>query len=243
MLRVAVGLSVLITLMASIVGVQPEPELQEPTTIQHVVIASLPQTQPQPTPTSEVVVPASVSSAAPTPAPTPQPTSVPTPTVDQAWGDLQPSLDMAWGRDTAQTVALLETFLHTFPDYQPARAKLYAALLASADAAQREGQPQLAVQALERARQLLPDRSEADAALARLTPTPTAIAPERRAVVTQPQPAQALPVTRPTSTPVRAVPTPRPAVPTPRPAVTTRPATVPQPQPTPTKVPFSVPVR
>jgi len=68
-------------------------------------------------------------------------------------------------------VALLDAYLAQFPDDQTAREKMYAALLARADDQARAGQTDAAVVDLTRAQKLLPERGEAGAALARLTPT------------------------------------------------------------------------
>jgi hypothetical protein len=186
---------------------------------------------PVPTPAAipTVVLPV----ATPTPiVPTPAPTS----TDAQVWQALQPQLDAAWGSDTPRTVAILDEFLARFPDYEAAREKLYAALVASGRDLVDGGDSDQAVDPLERARLLFPTRGEAVDELTSLTPTPEPAA----ARPVQPAPA---PAARPASggavasapPPVPARP-PAPAPPTPAP-----PPVVQVAAPTPTKVPFAPP--
>jgi hypothetical protein len=185
-----------------------------------------------------------VAEAAPAPTPVAVaaiPTPVPTPTSGQIWQTLQPQLDAAWGSDTPQTVAVLDEFLARFPDDEVARDKLYAALVATGRDLVSEGDAAQAVDPLERARVLFPERAEAVDVLASLTPTPapavTRPAQPAPAAVRPVQPAPA-PVVRP-STGGGTAASARPPTPTrpPAPAVV-RPPVVQVAAPTPTKVPF-----
>jgi hypothetical protein len=191
-----------------------------------LALAPEPVQQPAEAPTLVSVAPTlapTVATPAPRLAPTPAPTQVSTPLPTAAptlvpvvaeWQALQPALDAAWGRDTPRTLALLDDFAARFPNDPTARDKLYAALVAQAQDLADSDQLDAAAEALSRAQTLLPERSEANAALARLTPTP----------------------------PVRPVAPPRPVAPAVRPApVAPAPAAPRQPAPTPTKVPFVFP--
>jgi hypothetical protein len=160
-----------------------------------------------------------------TPLPTPVPTLEPTPTVAQAWAELQPDLDSVWGQDTPRTIALLNGFVARFADFAPAREKLYAALIASGVELARAGETDAAEQQFGRARALMPERGEAAATAQALTPTPT----EAPAVANVSQPSQAIEPARAAPTPVRAPP-PNPAR-----------AVVPPAPATPTKQPFRPP--
>jgi hypothetical protein len=183
---------------------------------------------------------AQVAIAEPTaqPPPTPSPTSVPTPSADQIWADMQPRLDAVWGLDTPATIAILDEFRAQFPDYQPARDKLYAALVASAADETGDGALQDAAELLTRAAGVDPERLEARLALQALTPTPTPVPPAEEqlpAVPSVPSRPPSLP-TRPLPPPVRLAP-----VPAPRPTVAPPPPQPQGPPPTPTKVPFRPP--
>ena len=136
--------------------------------------ASTPETAPAavpavaPTPTAQLAV---QQATAPTPTLAVPPTATSLPNAAAVWDVVRPQLDRAWGRDTPGTVTLLDTYLAQFPDDQTAREKMYAALIAHADDQARAGQTGAAVGDLTRAQKLLPERGEAGAALARLTPT------------------------------------------------------------------------
>jgi len=164
---------------------------------------------PAPTVTS---APTATAAASPTPAPSP------TPTVDQLWELLLPRLDPLWGHDWPQAIGLLEPFRARFPDFAPARDKLYAALVSYGADLIAAGTPEQAVDPLERAQAVDPQRGEAGAALLALTPTPTPEPPPPPAPVR-------LPPRRPTPAPVRPAP----------------PAPVAQPTAPPRKTPFVPP--
>jgi hypothetical protein len=193
-----------------------------------------------PTPTAEP----RATLATPTPAP------APTPSVDQAWTALQTDLEAAWGTDTPRTIALLDAFLTRFPGHAAAREKLYAALVSSAADLSSAGEPDRAAQRLEQARDLIPSRGEALAALAGLTPTPVPVPVHLQPApaVVQPNQPPAPPVARgPVSTRASA-PAPAPASrvssvrpPAPPPARPAAPAAAQPAAPTPTKVPFVPP--
>jgi hypothetical protein len=170
-----------------------------------------------------------------------------------AFSVLLPQLDAAWGADTPNTVHLLDDFLARYPDYAPAKDKLYAALIAHADELRDAGEIDAAVTEAQRASSLLPDRAEAQSVLDSLAPTPVSestIEPDQP-TITQ-APAESDSVQSPATTrnvasqPARVLPTPAPR-PTPRsvPAVDTQPvggsAQVATPVPLPTKVPFIPP--
>jgi hypothetical protein len=160
----------------------------------------------------------SAPAATATSAPAATATVQPTPTVAQAWADVQPELERVWDTDTPRTVAVLDGFLARFPDYPPAREKLYAALISSGVELARAGETEAANQRFEQAQTLLPERGEAAAARRAIEPTPTQAPPPR--VPAQPAP--------PPVTQVRPQPAPPPPV-------------VVVPVPTPTKQPFSPP--
>ena len=140
--------------------------------------SSLAQQAPAATPTAVAAAQVASSTAiptvavvAPTPTVAPPPTATSLPSAAATWDLVRPQLDRAWGLDTPGTVTLLDAYLAQFPDDQTAREKMYAALLARADDQARAGQTDAAVVDLTRAQKLLPERGEAGAALARLTPT------------------------------------------------------------------------
>jgi hypothetical protein len=93
------------------------------------------------------------------------------PSADDVWQATLPTLDALWGVDTSQTIGLLDDFLDRFPDYSPAKDKLYAALVAHADELASAGERVAAAEQLRRAAELLPSRGEAVLALVVLTPT------------------------------------------------------------------------
>ena len=157
-------------------------------------------------------------------------------TSEQAWQDLQPRLDASWATNTPETITLLEGFLAEYPSVALAREKLYAALLANGNDLVSAGDPSAGAEQLTRAAELLPDRPEAQAALASLTPTPTSTP-----TATLVSAAGVSPPPTATATPRSAEVTSRrapaaPVAPAPAPV---RPAANP---PTPTKVPFRAPV-
>jgi hypothetical protein len=156
----------------------------------------------------------------------PTPAASPTPSAVDAWNALTPQLDAIWSNDTARSLALLQEFQARFPDFQPAREKLYAALIARAQSLMADGQNDAADALLRQAQELLPERGEAATVALALTPTPTPAPPTPTPV----RPA----VIAPPPAPVVRAPTPRPTAPAPPP---------PAAPPTPTKVPFVPPPR
>jgi serine/threonine protein kinase len=103
---------------------------------------------------------------------TPEPTA--TPTIDQQWTQLQPTLDRAWAAsDWPNAISLLDEFLSRATDYQPARDKLYSFLVISGKRLISDGSIENGIGELERAVKLEPARIEAREALFTLTPTPT----------------------------------------------------------------------
>ncbi|MGI9148733.1 MAG: hypothetical protein ACR2IK_19665 [Chloroflexota bacterium] len=184
---------------------------------------------------------ATAQSVPPTSTPPPPPTftatPTPSPSAEQSWAGIQSRLDTTWGVDAAASIALLSDFHDQFPDYQPAREKLYASLVASAAELAGSGAPENAAQVLTRAVALAPERGEGRAALQALTPLPTPEPPTDQEIVAPggetatPPPYRPQP---PPPTPVRSIPRPAP------PPVVRVP--VPQaPPPTPTKIPFRPP--
>jgi hypothetical protein len=195
-------------------------------------------------PAAEVAAPATPSAMASPPVgvaalePAAAPTVVtPASAQEEAWRQLVPRLDALWGADTAQTVALLEDFRSRFPDFAPAREKMYAALLAQAQDLARRGETTAAAAQLSRAAALLPDRPEAPVALRALTPTPT---PPPTPEVQQVQPPPNQPPRPPAIVLARATPVPRPITPPVQRQVAPAPAAT-VPTATPTKVPFRPP--
>ena len=129
--------------------------------------------------------------------------------------------------DWPASIDMLSAFVAAYPDYQPAKDKLYIARLFYAQALVDVGDTNDAVAQLQSAQSLQPDRHEADAALVALTPTPVPSPTPAPVVVTQPTRAVAPPVSRP----VQVAPTPvPPAVPTKPPAP--QPTVAPKAQPT-----------
>jgi hypothetical protein len=105
------------------------------------------------------------------PAPLVSTPMMPTPGTGEAnaaWARLAPQLDSTWERDWPGTIALLDGFLEQWPTYAVAQDKLYAALLADAEANLQAQQMGAGVAELERAARLLPERGEAWARLAQL---------------------------------------------------------------------------
>jgi serine/threonine-protein kinase len=114
------------------------------------------------------------------PLPTRAPTVVPTeavapaatPDAATAWIATSNSLNAVWGHDWQATLTILDAFVQKYPTYQPADDKLYAALISYGDQLAQQGDVSGAETQYQRAKALVPDRPEADAALAALTPTP-----------------------------------------------------------------------
>ena len=80
---------------------------------------------------------------------------------DADWVATLHELDGTWEQDWPRTIAVLETFIQRWPDYAPARDKLYAALVADADLDIQSGQADAGLAELKRAARLLPEREEA----------------------------------------------------------------------------------
>ncbi len=87
---------------------------------------------------------------------------------DAEWPSTLQQLDRTWEQDWPRTIATLEGFLERWPSYDPAENKLYAALVADADAHIRAGEVGTGVAELEQAARLLPGRGEVWALLSRL---------------------------------------------------------------------------
>ncbi|TME39001.1 MAG: hypothetical protein E6I75_06150 [Chloroflexi bacterium] len=253
----AVGIAVAIALGWSSLTVT-----QIPVGRHWATVAAPVRARPTPTPLSPPLSP-TPASLVPTLTPVPPPAlagpAVPLSTAltaDEAWQQLQPQLDQAWGSGPRETIALLQTFLARFPGYPPGQEKLYAALLASADGLLQQGQTEPARGELDRAQQLLPDRPEAPAVTAVLRQPPTSATGQRLAAdlaaaadqspaVNEPAVADELPVVvaapRSPSHVQPPTPQPRPVVVPAPPRSPPRAASVPASAaaPTPTKVPFT----
>jgi serine/threonine-protein kinase len=157
--------------------------------------------------------------AAPTapasPATAPAVTAAPSPAAPLAaeavWVALQPQLDAAWGTDWVRVTAVLDNYRAQYADFDPARTKLYAALVADGGQRLAQGRTAEGVAVLERARGLIPSRGEAETLLIALTPTapPATRAPAPTAVpvVSTPAPAIATsaPAPQPTTSPAATV--------------------------------------
>ena len=210
--------------------------------VQSTAAPSPPTSVPAPTPTSAVPPPTPTSAARPSTEPTA------TPGVADRWQALLPELDVVWGVDMPQAIVLLDAFVARYPEHEPSRDKLYAALVEHARALVEQGAASDAVAELTRADELLPERVEASSALAALTPTATA---PLEAQQPAPRPApraapQTAPRPAPQTAPPRIPPPPSvasrpPAAPAPQPVVVPRRAAAPPPPPTPTKMPFVPP--
>ena len=87
---------------------------------------------------------------------------------DAEWQATLRTLDATWETDWPQTIALLDAFLARWPDYPAATDKLYAALIADADAQVQAGRVDPAVTDLERAARLRPEQADAWSRLAQL---------------------------------------------------------------------------
>ena len=143
---------------------------------------------------------------------TPIPSATPSPT--DRWALTLQQIEPFWGRDWLRVIGPVEAFVVEYPDYTPAVEKLYAALVFYGQELLEQGLEADGLRVLEQARDLMPERAEAVAALEALTPTP--------------QPAQ----------PQQPVAPQRPAVRQPPIAPPRVPAAPPIPLPTATKVPF-----
>jgi hypothetical protein len=108
-------------------------------------------------------------------------------------------LELIWEKDWPRSITLTQEFLRVYPDFGPAREKLYGALVAYGDALLAQGDKDGAVQRLEQAVALLPERGEAPAMLLALTPTPVPTVP---APTVQPPPQPKAPPAKPVA-PVR----------------------------------------
>jgi serine/threonine protein kinase len=196
----------LLSRQASSAVVEPQPD----TLVDAPLPVPTPSPQPSPSPFLLLV---------PTSTPAPRPTPSQTPNAAQIWAQTSAELDRTWGTDWPRTLALLEAFRSHFSDDQASLDKLYAALVASGQALLDDGQTAEGVTQLERAQALQPERGEAPAALAALTPTPVPTATP----VPPPAPVR--------QAPPLAIATPRPPVVRPAPA----PPQPVAPPPTPTK--------
>jgi hypothetical protein len=197
-------------------------------------------------PTSALsVLPPAPTAEPPAVAATPAPPAVaPTPAAAEAWAATSLDLDRVWTAAPVEAVRLLEGFLEQYPGYPAAREKLYAALIGYGNNLADSGESAAAVQRLEQARGLFPDRPEAAAALVAMTPAPALVRASQ-----PPPPASSVQgsVSLPRSAPAPRV-TPAPAVqrrqaaPAPVQRVAPAAPVVQQrtaaPTPTPTKAPF-----
>jgi len=178
------GVQALVMLVAAVAGVAVAVAFGWSSWRQTPAVGFAPATTEVPTPTPESVL------TLPTPAGllprltplqgsaeigTPMPTVSPTAEADLAWQQMQPQLDKAWSVGPGETITLLSGFLDRFPGYPPGKDKLYTALIASADGLAEEGETTAALEELDRAQHLLPERSEAPALTVALThQTPSA---------------------------------------------------------------------
>jgi hypothetical protein len=151
------------------------------------------------------VVPTSTTVSTSTPAPTPRSAPTAAPTVDDLWRAVLVQIDPTWSRDWPKTIGLLNAFLAAQPGFAPGQDKLYAARLFYADELLAAGDVDAALEQLDAANTLLPQRPEAKQTLVALTPTATATATTPPPVfVPPPQTKPAPPVQpRPTPPPLR----------------------------------------
>lgn len=200
---VILGAVALVKLYEAAPAEQPRPveSTALPATPQRLVVA------PSPTPTRapSTVTPHPTATTAPAPTLRP-PTS--TPTADQAWSSLDAGvLGPLWnGKEWPNVVNALQAFLSTHPDHPAAKQKLYAALYNHGTQLIEQGKTDEGVEALIAADRVAPDRTEARAALRRLTPTPVPSTPTPvpPTPAPRPQPAPAAapaPISRPTQPP------------------------------------------
>ena len=94
-----------------------------------------------PSPPTAVPTPTPASAAQPSTEPTARPSTGPTatPSVADRWQALLPELDGVWGVDMPQAIVLLDAFVARYPEHEPARDKLYAALVEDARALIEQG--------------------------------------------------------------------------------------------------------
>lgn len=158
---------------------------------------------------------------------------------DQVWQSVAPLLDTLWGVDTAQIVTVLEEFRGRFPDFEPAREKLYAARLTRAAELLAVDDRDGAAKQLVSAIAMLPDRAEGQAQLLALESTVRA--PDE-SVGASAQNSGSAALNASQSQIARANAAPR-AILTPRPTLArgSAPFAASAPPPTPTKVPFHAP--
>lgn len=170
-------------------------------------------------------LPTPAPTAAPTPAPASQPTAAPTvasqvaptgapaatatPGEEQAWQRQEAALNAIWGKDWPKTIAQLTAFVKRYPNNTDAKDKLYAALISYGDQLSQAGDKAGAAAQYAAAHQVYPDRPEASAALAALTPTPVPTPAPVPPPVQQQPPAQQPPVQR---SPVQQPPAQQPQV-------------------------------
>jgi hypothetical protein len=118
------------------------------------------------------------AATSPTPSPsataTRQPSSTPTPTTAQLWERMEREvLGPNWGKDWPRVMAGLRDFLdHQDSTWQPAKGKLYSALVEYGKLLLDQQKTDEAVEQLVQARNFQPDRIEAPTLLKALTPTP-----------------------------------------------------------------------
>jgi len=102
----------------------------------------------------------------------PAPVATATPTEAQAWDVSLRQLDEVWDRDWNQVIAVIAEFRRRYPEYPPAKYKLYDAQLNYGKQLVNSGRPLDGAKQFEEARKLLPERPEAPGAILSLTPTP-----------------------------------------------------------------------
>jgi len=149
---------VLVAVLAAVLSVMLARTLLEPGPT-----LSTPVPPPTLTPgiaTREIVVALPTATIAPTRTVVPTATVAPTgtPTATEEWLVLQPQLDTAWASDWPRTIDLLHVYLSRFPEFRPAREKLFAALNAYADDLFGNGKPSDGLVQLEQAQLYAPDR-------------------------------------------------------------------------------------
>ncbi len=170
-----------------------------------VPTASTPAQNPTAAPRPVVAPTRATSTAA---QPTARLTATPLPpatlTVGQEWDVLERQLAAGWGSDWLWTIGMLDGFLADFPQHPGATLKLYGALVSHGNSLVAQGSRASGASQLVRARNLLPNRPEAQSALHALTPPPT------RSPTLPPRAATAAPsrVPAPPRTPTRAPPAP-----------------------------------
>ncbi len=174
--------------------------------------------------TAPVAAPsATVVTAQPTPAPTTPPASAPVaqptapstvvaqaaPDEETAWRELLARLDLVWGVDWPASIGLLQAFHSQYPTRTAATDKLYAALVEYGRTLHDAGAATAAAEAFDQALRLQPQRMEARAELAALTPPATAM-PEPMPDAAAPPVSAAPIVGPPTAVPAAVAPAPPP---------------------------------